>query len=104
MQALASTPAGMVRFSSPLGHTMLLSNSTSILPLQIFDDASCTLGVGCFGNGTKRLETTISYKDSTTTTQIVPGTLFIFGKSAIVLLSVTGSGAAGVANFLVGTH
>ena len=104
ISTLANVPSGMVRFATQLGGSTLLTNSLSVKPIQIFDNASCTLGVGCFGNGIQRLETTLSLKNSTLTTELVPGTLFVFGNSTIILLSITGSGASAVAHFLVGAH
>ena len=104
IQAMDAVPNNMVRFANTLGGNTKLSNGIFVMPLQVFDNASCTLGVGCFGNGIQRLETTISTGNSTTTTELVPGTLFIFGNSAIILLSITGTGASAVANFLVGLH
>ena len=94
----------MVLFSTPLGSTTNVSNGTTITPTQILTNASCTLGVGCFGNGTPRLVTTISFGNSTTTTELIPGTLFIFQKSAIILISVTGSATFRTANFLVSSY
>jgi hypothetical protein len=101
---VSAVPANMVRFATTLGGTTTLSNGVSILPLQIFTDASCTVGVGCYGNGVNRVETTISIGNSQTTTELVPGTLFIYGNSTVILLSVAGSGTSAIVNFLVGTH
>lgn len=107
VQSLAQAtdmPANMIQFSTPIGRVTNVSNGTSIAPVAVQDDASCTLGVGCFAQGTQRVEVTVSYGDSTKTTQLVPGSVFVFGKSSIVLTSVTGTGSSAVANFVVGSE
>ena len=103
LQTTATLPSNMIQFSTPLGSTTKVSNGTTVAPLAVFDDASCTLGVGCFAQGVQRLETTVSYGTSAATTELVPGSVFVFGKSSVVLLSITGTGPTAVANFLVGS-
>ena len=96
--------ANMIQFSTPMGSVTKVSNGTSIAPTAVKDDASCTLGIGCFAQGTQRVQVTVTYGDSTTTTQLVPGSVFVFGKSSIVLLSVSGTGSSAIADFLVGSE
>ncbi len=105
LQSSAPTlPSDMVRFSTQVGAITTISNGTTISPITVMDDASCTLGVGCYPQGQQRLDVNISYKNSKTTTQLVPGSVFVFGKSSIVLLSVTGTGSAAAGNFLVASR
>ena len=99
-----SLPSNMIRFTTQTGAVTTVSNGTTISPIKVMDDASCTLGVGCYPQGQQRLEVTISEKDSNTTTELLPGSVFMFGKSEIVLLSVTGTGTSATANFLVASR
>jgi hypothetical protein len=100
LQATSTLPDGMVRFSVPLGGTTTLSNGTSITPTEILTDASCTVLVGCYGANTPRVVTTLTANNSTTHTEFIPGNVIAYRKTSIILLSVTGSGNTGVANFL----
>jgi hypothetical protein len=97
-------PSNMVRFSTQIGAVTSISNDTTISPIAMIDDASCTLGVGCYPQGQQRLEVYIASKNSHTTTELVPGSVFVFGKSSIVLLSISGTGAEATGNFLVASR
>ncbi len=97
--ALPSYPEGMQFVSIPLGDTANASDNIAIAPISVMDNASCTLGVGCFGNGVNRLAVTLSSGKSTTDTEIVPGTIYRYGKVSLILLSITGNQST--ANFLV---
>jgi hypothetical protein len=100
-EAVKSLPSNMTTFSAPLGEAILLSNGLSVEPKSVEDDASCTLLVGCFGNGVNRLTSEIGTGTGTTTAELVPGTIYILGKSAILLLSITNSSSTAIAIFLV---
>jgi hypothetical protein len=97
-------PSNMVRFSTQTGAVTTISNGTTISPIAVMDNASCTFGVGCYPQGQQRLEVQIANKSSNTTTELVPGSVFIFGKSSIVLLSINGTGAGATGNFLVASR
>jgi hypothetical protein len=104
LQGISAPPSNMIRFTTPLGSTTQVSNGTTMMPVQILDDASCTIGVGCYGSDTPRLQTAVSYGKSTTTTDLLPGSIFQFGKSSVILISINGSGNSGSADFLVGSN
>jgi hypothetical protein len=101
LQGTSTPPTNMILFTTPLGSTTNVSNGTTVMPVQVLSDASCTIGVGCYGSDTPRLETTISYGKSTTTADLLPGSIFRFGKSSVILISINGTGSA---EFLVGSN
>jgi hypothetical protein len=102
---VSNIPSGMHLISIPFNSTGSIPSAArsgiSITPLSVMDDASCTLGVGCFGNGVNRLSMTVSAGKSKTSTELVPGTTFVYGGSTIVLLSINGTGNNQSANFLI---
>jgi hypothetical protein len=98
---LSNAPTGMHFASIPFATTAMLSGGTTLTPISVTDNASCTLGVGCFGDGVQRLAVTLSSGSSSTNTEIVPGTIFMYNGSALILLSISGTGDQSVANFLV---
>lgn len=97
----STSSSHMVMFSTSLGSTTRLSNGLVLSPVTIQSNASCTLGVGCVGNGTPRLDLSVGNGGTSNTIELVPGRVNIIGKSTIILLSTTGAGTSGVANFLV---
>ena len=100
---VSSLPTNMVSFQDAIGQQIKLSNGLFTKPEILLTSASCTLGIGCFGNGVDRLQTAIGNGTSTTTTDLVPGTIFVYGKSSILLLSLQNTESAGnaVATILV---
>jgi hypothetical protein len=97
----AVTSTHMVQFTSAFGSTTHLSNGLSVTPTSISTNANCTFGVGCIGNGIPMLQLSLTNGGSTNTINLIPGRLTVYGKSSIILLSATGSGETGTANFLV---
>ncbi len=91
----------MTRMSAVVGDSVKFSNGLNLNLRSVIDDARCTLFVGCFPNGTKRLEVTIGNGAATTTTDLVPGTIFAFGTSHILLLSLTDTTPQNIATFLI---
>jgi hypothetical protein len=93
-------PANMVVFNATEGNTVTLSDGLSLRITNYSDSAACTLGIGCFGNGTPQETVTLTYNPNVKNTKksndsktsvLVTGQFNTFGGDTVILLSAPNS-------------